>query len=115
MTETALSGDRRELAATAAVVGGGPAGLMAAEVLAAAGLSVTVHDHRRSFGRKLVLAGRGGLNLTHIESFDRFRSRYGPAEVHLEHALGEFGPAELRAWCADLGDQSHHRWPGLQW
>ncbi len=60
-----------------AVVGGGPAGLIAAETLAAAGLRVTVFDAMPSVGRKFLLAGRGGLNLTHSEALDAFLSRYG--------------------------------------
>ena len=65
-----------------AVIGGGPAGLMAAEVLAG-GASVTVYDRMASVGRKLLLAGRGGLNLTHSEEFDRFIARYGDAASRL--------------------------------
>ena len=64
---------------TIAVIGGGPAGLMAAEILSAAGLGVTVYERMPTPGRKLLIAGRGGLNLTHSESFDRFVSRYGAA------------------------------------
>ncbi len=89
---------------TAAVVGGGPAGLMAAEVLATAGVAVTVHERMPSVGRKLLLAGRGGLNLTHSEPLDAFLARYGPARPRLEAAIRAFGPTELRAWCAGLGE-----------
>lgn len=90
---------------TADVVGGGPAGLMAAEVLASAGVAVTVHDRMPSMGRKLLLAGRGGLNLTHTEPLDAFLDRYGPARPQLEAAIAAFGPGALRAWCAGLGQE----------
>ena len=72
---------------TAAVVGGGPAGLMAAEMLARAKIAVTVHDRMPSLARKFLMAGRGGLNLTHSEDFSTFLSRYGAAEPHLRRAL----------------------------
>ena len=86
-----------------AVIGGGPAGLMAAERLAAAGRAVVIFDQMRSLGRKFLLAGRGGLNITHSEPLDRFLTRYGPAAAALAPALAEFGPAEMRAWCDGLG------------
>lgn len=89
---------------SATVVGGGPAGLIAAEVLAEAGWAVTVCDHMASVGRKLLLAGRGGLNLTHSEPFDELIGRYGEARAQLEPALRAWGAAELRAWCAGLGE-----------
>ncbi|CAN5424634.1 NAD(P)/FAD-dependent oxidoreductase [soil metagenome] len=88
---------------TASVVGGGPAGLMAAEVLAKAGLAVTVYEHRRSVGRKFLLAGRGGLNITHSEPFDAMLDRYD-ASPALFAALRAFTPQDLRAWCASLGE-----------
>ena len=89
---------------TATVVGGGPAGLMAAEVLAAAGVAVTVYEHMPSVGRKLLLAGRSGLNITHSEPFDDLLARYGSGADHLAAALRAFGPPELRSWCASLGE-----------
>ena len=89
---------------TAAVIGGGPAGLMAAEVLASAGLIVTVFEHMPSVGRKLLLAGRGGLNITHSEPFDRVLARYDDGGPPLTIALHGFTPADLRAWCAELGE-----------
>ena len=76
---------------------------MAAEVLATAGASVTVVDHMASVGRKLLLAGRGGLNLTHSEPIDALLARYGRARPRLEAAISAFGPSELRAWSAGLG------------
>lgn len=86
-----------------AIVGGGPAGLMAAEVLAGAGLAVTVYERMPSPARKFLLAGRGGLNLTHDEDLTRFLSRYGPAEARLRRAIEAFPPEALRAWCQGLG------------
>jgi uncharacterized flavoprotein (TIGR03862 family) len=89
---------------TAAVVGGGPAGLMAAEVLARAGVTVTVYDSMPSVGRKFMLAGHGGLNITHTEERSAFVARYGNSADRLEPTLDEFGPQQLRDWCADLGE-----------
>ena len=87
----------------AAVIGGGPAGLMASEVLARAGVSVTVFDHMPSVGRKLLMAGRGGLNLTHSEPLPALLARYGAARDWLEPAITGFPPAALIAWCQGLG------------
>ncbi len=91
------------LACSIAVVGAGPAGLMAAEVLARGGAAVTVYDRMPSVGRKFLLAGRGGLNLTHSEPLDRLLTRYGPAAPRLAAAIRSFPPGELRAWCESLG------------
>ena len=87
-----------------AIVGGGPAGLMAAERLATSGRAVTVFDRMPSVGRKFLLAGRGGLNITHTEPLDRFLARYGDAAAALAPALDAFGPQDLRDWCAGLGE-----------
>ena len=89
---------------TATVVGGGPAGLIAAEVLARAGVDVTVHDRMPSVGRKFLLAGHGGLNITHTEGRDAFLARYGASADRLRPMLDVFGPEDLRAWCAGLGE-----------
>ncbi len=86
-----------------AVVGAGPAGLMAAATAAAAGLAVDVYDAQRSPGRKFLLAGRGGLNLTHAEPHARLRERYGAQAGWLAPALAAFGADAIRAWAADLG------------
>lgn len=91
--------------ATLAVIGAGPAGLMAAEVMAQAGCDVRLFDAMGSPGRKFLLAGRGGLNLTHSEDFETFLTRYGAA-AHLRPALEAFPPAALRQWCDDLGETS---------
>ena len=86
-----------------AVIGGGPAGLMAAEVIAAAGARVTVYDRMPTLGRKFLMAGRGGLNLTHSEEFAPYLSRYGARAHALQHALDAFTPSDTRAWCEALG------------
>jgi uncharacterized flavoprotein (TIGR03862 family) len=87
----------------AAVVGGGPAGLMAAEVLAAEGIAVDVFDAMPSVGRKFLLAGRGGLNLTHSEPAASFLTRYGDRGGSLREPLSAFGGEQVRRWAADLG------------
>ena len=89
-----------------AVVGGGPAGLMAAEVLAGAGHAVTVYDRMPSLGRKFLMAGRGGLNLTHSEDVERFVARYAEAAPRLKPLLDAFSPGDLRAWCEGLGHET---------
>jgi uncharacterized flavoprotein (TIGR03862 family) len=88
------------------VVGGGPAGLMAAEVLSEAGVEVDLYDAMPSVARKFLLAGRGGLNLTHSEPPDRFVTRYGARQDHVARWLADFGPTELRAWVHQLGIQT---------
>ena len=85
------------------VVGAGPAGLMAAEVLATAGARVTVHDRMPSVARKFLMAGRGGLNLTHSEPMGRFETRYGPAAKAAAPWLAVFSPADMIAWAEGLG------------
>jgi uncharacterized flavoprotein (TIGR03862 family) len=87
----------------AAVVGAGPAGLMAAERLAAAGVHVTLYDRMPSIGRKLLLAGRGGLNLTHSEPLETFLDRYRPPHEALRATISAFPPQRLREWCETLG------------
>ena len=88
-----------------AIIGGGPAGLMAAEVLASAGpgVSVQLFDAMPSVGRKFLLAGKGGLNLTHSEGLEWFLPRYGDAAAHLAAPLASFGPDALRDWATGLG------------
>lgn len=85
------------------VVGAGPAGLMAADVLSEAGVSVEIIDHHRQPARKFLLAGRGGLNLTHSEDLDLLLARYGAARTRLEPAIRAFPPTALRQWCEALG------------
>ena len=98
--------------ATVAVIGAGPAGLMAAEALAHGGARVTVYDRMPSVGRKFLMAGRGGLNLTHSEDFGAFVSRYREAAPHLRPALEMFTPADLRA-CTLLRSYRSDDW--LAW
>jgi len=86
-----------------AVIGGGPAGLMAAETLAAAGLRVHVYDAMPSIGRKFLLAGRGGLNLTHSEPPMAFVSRYGEAAELVRDWLAVMDASALRTWAHGLG------------
>jgi uncharacterized flavoprotein (TIGR03862 family) len=88
---------------TIAVIGAGPAGLMAAEILSAAGIKVTVYDRMPSVARKLLIAGRGGLNLTHAEPLDRFKTRYGAAAASLAPIIDAFPPQALIDWAEALG------------
>ncbi len=87
---------------TVLIIGGGPAGLMAAEQCARAGLPVTVADAKPSLGRKFLMAGKSGLNLTKNEPFDTFLSAYGDDAIPLRAALSEFGPDEVMAWAEGL-------------
>ncbi len=89
------------------VIGGGPAGLRAAEVAGAAGAHVVVCDAQRSVGRKFLIAGRGGLNLTHGEAVENFPARYVDEPERWSELLREFGPDDLRAWAAELGVESY--------
>ena len=88
---------------SAAVIGGGPAGLMAAEVLVRGGARVDLYEGMPSVGRKFLLAGKGGLNITHSESLGRFVSRYGARAAEIGRLLETFGPDALRAWVHTLG------------
>jgi uncharacterized flavoprotein (TIGR03862 family) len=95
-----------------AVIGGGPAGLRAAEVAATAGASVTVFDAKPSVGRKLLVAGRGGLNLTHGEELERFISRYSGPPEFWQRAISSFTPTDLREWAAGLGIETFEQRTG---
>ncbi|MBT9612802.1 MAG: TIGR03862 family flavoprotein [Burkholderiales bacterium] len=86
-----------------AVVGGGPAGLMAAEVLMQGGVAVDVYDAMPSVGRKFLMAGKGGMNITHAEPAERFLSRYGARGAQIQPLLETFGPDALRQWIHTLG------------
>lgn len=88
---------------TAAIIGAGPSGLIAAEVLAQGGARVTIHDRMAAPARKFLMAGRGGLNLTHSEPLDSFLDRYGPARAMLEPAIRAFPPQAVVDWCHRLG------------
>ena len=89
--------------AQVAIIGAGPAGLMAAEVLASGGAAVTVYDAMPSAGRKFLMAGRGGLNLTHSEALPAFLARYSVAKEHLGPAIEALPPDDLRQWSEALG------------
>jgi uncharacterized flavoprotein (TIGR03862 family) len=86
-----------------AVIGGGPAGLMAAEVAAQGGAQVDLYDAMPSVGRKFLLAGKGGLNLTHSEPLEAFLSRYGSRREQMTPIIRSFGPDAIREWAAGLG------------
>jgi uncharacterized flavoprotein (TIGR03862 family) len=88
------------------IVGGGPAGLMAAEVLSARGHAVTVLEAMPTIGRKFLLAGKSGLNITHSEAHERFATRFGAANGRLSAALDAFTPEDVRAWAAGLGTET---------
>jgi uncharacterized flavoprotein (TIGR03862 family) len=86
-----------------AIIGGGPAGLMAAEMLSARGFNITLFDAKPSVGRKFLLAGKGGLNLTHSEPFEPFLDRFGECAGQVGPLLQDFDADALRAWAAALG------------
>ncbi|MGZ0188303.1 MAG: NAD(P)/FAD-dependent oxidoreductase, partial [Alphaproteobacteria bacterium] len=86
-----------------AIIGGGPAGLMAAEALCAKGISVDLYDAMPSLGRKFLMAGKSGLNLTHTEPFNAFLGRFGGEQEELVTALEAFPPDAIRAWATGLG------------
>lgn len=86
-----------------AVIGGGPAGLMAAQFASAQGVEVHVYERKPSVGRKFLIAGRGGMNLTHSEAFEAFCSRYGAEHGRISDWLKDFDNDAIRAWSADLG------------
>ncbi len=89
------------------VIGGGPAGLRAAEVASAAGLRVDLCDAQSSVGRKFLVAGKGGLNLTHSEPVENFPDRYGAEPERWRELLAEFSPADLQAWVEALGIETY--------
>lgn len=96
----------QDVAADVAVIGAGPAGLMAAEVLSAAGVSVHVFDAMPSVGRKFLLAGKGGLNMTHAEAAAAFVDRFGPQSGVVGEWLQRWGPEAVRTWARGLGVES---------
>ncbi len=98
-----MTPEKSPRARAVAVVGGGPAGLMAADRLSLAGLQVDLYDAMPSVGRKFLLAGKGGLNLTHAEPAARFAERYGDAHDHVAPWLAVLGPPQVRAWAEALG------------
>ena len=86
-----------------AVIGGGPAGLMAAEILSQANINVHLYDAMPTVGRKFLMAGKGGMNITHSEPQEPFLARYGAREKEMEPLLNEFGSGALREWIHQLG------------
>lgn len=86
-----------------AIIGAGPSGLFAAELLSKDGFAVSLYDQMPNPARKFLLAGRGGLNLTHSEPFEQFMTRYGDATEWLSPAITAFTPTDLRTWCEGLG------------
>ena len=100
---SAMPASGPELRCDAVIVGGGPAGLMAAEVLAQAGVAVHLFDAMPSVGRKFLLAGKGGLNLTHSEPHASFATRFGARQPQVEPLIETFGGPEIRAWAEALG------------
>ncbi len=88
---------------TIAIIGAGPAGLMAAEMLSQSNFHVTVYDAMPSAGRKFLMAGKGGMNISHAEDFSTFVSRYGSRQTNLAPYLNAFTPTDLREWLSDLG------------
>ncbi len=103
IAHTVITSPHRANAPTVAVIGGGPAGLMAAEVLSQAGLRVNLYDAMPSVGRKFLMAGKGGLNISHAEPFDTFLSRYDAHCAAIEPLLTAFTPDALIAWVHQLG------------
>ena len=100
---TADGANKVDIALRVVVIGGGPAGLMAAETLAGHGLQVDLYDAMPSVGRKFLLAGKGGLNLTHAEPAADFNTRYGERKTSIAPLLEMFGADALRTWAARLG------------
>ena len=85
------------------MIGGGPAGLMAAEVLSKSGVEVDVYDAMPSAGRKFLMAGKGGMNITHAEPLSSFLDRYGERREYIQPMLEAFSPEKLREWVYGLG------------
>ncbi len=88
------------------IIGGGPCGLMAAEIIAAAGHRVNLYDRMPTLGRKFLMAGRGGLNLTHSEDLEKFITRYKEAANWLEPHIKSYPPEALKKWCEELGQET---------
>ncbi len=89
-----------------AIIGGGPSGLMAAEILSLHNHSVTVYDSMPTVARKFLLAGKSGLNITHSEDYERFAGRFATSSGRLRAALDVFTPGDVRAWAEDLGTET---------
>ena len=88
------------------IIGGGPSGLMAADILSANGYKVIIYDRKPTFGRKFLMAGRGGLNISHSENLDSFIKKYGLQSNILKKIINNFSPQNLRDWCQELGEKT---------
>jgi len=88
------------------IIGGGAGGLMAAEALAKEGFSVTIFEYKSSVGRKFLLAGSSGLNITNSENLETFITKYGVSAKHLKKVIKNFTPQDLQNWCKDLGEET---------
>lgn len=91
---------------TIAIIGGGPAGLIAADILSDHGHNVTVYERKPNFGRKFLMAGRGGLNITHSEGIEHFVTKYGDKADIFKPVLNTFTPQNMREWCLALGEET---------
>lgn len=105
--QTKASNSHHPQASSVAVIGGGPAGLMVAETLALRGIAVDVYDAMPSVGRKFLMAGKGGMNLTHSENSVSFMTRYAEREAQLAPVIAQFDAAALRAWVKGLGIETY--------
>src|SRR5258706_11784198 len=95
-----------------AVIGGGPAGLIAAEVLIENGMQVDIYDSMPSLGRKFLMAGKSGLNITHSESHEKFTTHYGRRQKKIEKYLNQFTPEDLRVLVKRLRIETFFRTSG---
>ncbi|MFZ6760567.1 TIGR03862 family flavoprotein [Undibacterium sp. Ji50W] len=105
--QTPLNNSQNDNADEVIVIGGGPAGLMAAETLASQGLAVSLYDAMPSVGRKFLMAGKGGMNLTHSEDSVSFMTRYGERAAVLSPMISQFDAQALRSWAAGLGIETY--------
>ena len=88
------------------IIGGGPSGLMAADFLSANGHKVIIYERKPTFGRKFLMAGRGGLNISHSENLDDFIKKYGSQSSIFKKIINDFSPQNLRDWCQGLGEKT---------
>lgn len=97
---------KNNISATITIIGGGPSGLMAADVLSAKGHHVTIYERKPSFARKFLMAGRGGLNITHSDPIDDFILKYGAQHEKMAPLIHHFTPQNMQDWCASLGEET---------
>ncbi|PXX38733.1 TIGR03862 family flavoprotein [Undibacterium pigrum] len=105
--QTKASNSHHTQASSVAIIGGGPTGLMVAETLALRGISVDLYDAMPSVGRKFLMAGKGGMNLTHSENSVSFMTRYGEREAVLAPMIAQFDATALRSWVSGLGIETY--------